>query len=80
MEKEMLKKEAKKPLSPSWHSTSYTQLSRKQVNRPRSLFTHEIRFMVLFIILSYLVFFHPEYQVFYVAYQVLIPESSDINI
>jgi hypothetical protein len=23
-----------------------------QVNRPRSLFTHEIRFMVLFIILS----------------------------
>ncbi|MBT9899513.1 hypothetical protein GPL09_13975 [Bacteroides thetaiotaomicron] len=52
MEKEMLKKEAKKPLSPSWHSTSYTQLSRKQVNRPRSLFTHEIRFMVLFIILS----------------------------
>ena len=74
MEKEMLKKEAKKPLSPSWHSTSYTQLSRKQVNRPRSLFTHEIRFMVLFIILSCL--FHLEYQVFYLVYQALIPESG----
>ena len=55
--KEMLKKKAKKPLSPSWHSTSYTQLSRKQVNRPRSLFTHEIRFMVLFynLILSFFI-------------------------